>query len=355
MRKQLTSFLLVLVLCLGLTVPASAAEQKITVGEKTYETVLDAILSEKEDKPVTVVLGSDVTLTAAVVLGENKVDDKTVTVASHDVTVDLNGYTLTAAKDSAAFQVQKGYTLSIVDNSKAKTGKLAADVEKAVVVDEGAVYNALPAAQPEKPAEEKPAEETPAVKNPFTDVAESSPYYQGILWAVEKKITTGRTETTFAPGEKCSRANIVTFLWRAAGSPEPTLTEQQYEDVADADAYYYKAVQWAAEKDMWEFGTFEPNDPCDRLTAVYFMWRAAGGPEVKGELPFTDVAFGDGDENGQPIYAQADDAVLWAVAQGITNGTTATTFSPDTICTRGQIATFLYRADKAATETAPAA
>ena len=151
MKKQITSWLLVLVLCLGLTVPAAAAEEKVTVGDKAYETVLDAILSEKEDKPVTVALSGDVALTAAVVLGESKVDDKTVTVASHNVTVDLNGYTLTGAKDSAVFEVQEGYTLTIVDNSEAKTGKLVSDAEEAVAVAEGATYNALPAGEEETP------------------------------------------------------------------------------------------------------------------------------------------------------------------------------------------------------------
>ena len=346
MKKQVTSWLLVLVLCLGLTVPAAAAEEKVTVGDKTYETVLDAILSEKEDKPITVALSGDVALTAAVVLGESKVDDKTVTVASHDVTVDLNGCTLTGAKDSAVFEVQEGYTLTIVDNSEAKTGKLVSQGKVDVDVKEGATYNALPTGEEETPAE-KPV-------NPFKDVAEASPYYSGILWAVENGITNGTTATTFAPGNTCSRANIITFLWRAAGSPEPTVAEHQYEDVTNVDAYYYKAVQWAAEKDMWAFGTFEPNAPCDRLTAVYFMWCAAGSPEMEGELPFTDVSFGDGDENGQPIYAEADDAVLWAVAQGITNGTTATTFSSEATCTRGQIATFLYRAAQAEQAETPA-
>ena len=118
MKKQITSWLLVLVLCLGLTVPAAAAEEKVTVGDKAYETVLDAILSEKEDKPVTVALSGDVALTATVVLGESKVDDKTVTVASHNVTVDLNGYTLTGAKDSAVFEVQEGYTLTTPASGK---------------------------------------------------------------------------------------------------------------------------------------------------------------------------------------------------------------------------------------------
>ena len=187
-----------------------------------------------------------------------------------------------------------------------------------------------------------------AAANPFTDVAESSPYYQGILWAVENGITNGTTAVTFAPAQSCTRAQIVTFLWRAAGEPEPTLAEAQFADVTDPNAYYYKAVQWAAEMNMWSFGTFDPHGSCDRLTAVYFMWRAAGSPEMEGELPFTDVSYGDGDGNGQPLYWYADQAVLWAVENGVTNGTTQTTFSPDSVCTRGQIATFLYRAADAA-------
>lgn len=337
MRKQLTSFLLVLVLCLGLTVPASAAEQKITVGEKTYETVLDAILSEKEDKPVTVVLGRDVTLTAAVVLGENKADDKTVTVASHDVTVDLNGYTLTAAKDSAAFQVQKGYTLSIVDNSKDKTGKLVAAVEEAVVVDEGATYNALPAGE----TEEKPDGETPAAKNPFTDVAEGAYYYDAVLWAVENSITAGKTETTFVPGETCTTAHILTFLWRANGSPEPTI-ENPFTDVKEGD-YFYKAALWAAEKELVSGNVFTPSAPCTRGQTMLYLYLLAGSPEAELST-FTDVP-------NDSVYSKA---ISWAVTQGITTGKTETTFAPDEICTRGHIATFLYRADKAATETAPA-
>lgn len=209
------------------------------------------------------------------------------------------------------------------------------------------VQSGTPAEEPADDGQQAPDET--AAKH-FTDVPESAYYYAPVQWAVEQGITAGRTETTFAPGENCTRANIVTFLWRAAGSPEPTLTEQQFMDVADPSAYYYKAVQWAAEMDMWSFGTFEPNDPCDRLTAVYFLWRAAGSPEMEGQLPFTDVPFGDGDDSGQPLYRYADQAVLWAVENGVTTGKTATTFAPSEICTRGHIVTFLYRAENASAQ-----
>lgn len=204
------------------------------------------------------------------------------------------------------------------------------------------VQSGTPAEEPADGGQQVP-DETAA--SPFTDVPENAYYSVPVQWAVAQGITAGRTETTFAPGENCSRANIVTFLWRAAGSPEPKLTEQQFMDVADPGAYYYKTVQWAAEMDMETSGTFRPNDPCTRLEAVYFLWRAAGSPEMEGQLPFTDVPFGDGDENGQPLYRYADQAVLWAVENGVTTGKTETTFAPSEICTRGHIVTFLYRAE----------
>ena len=215
MKKRIASLLLALVLCLGLTVSAAAAEeQKITVGDKTYGALLEAIMSETKADSVTARLDSDVTLTAAVVIGSSDYNGQfkePMTVTAKNVTIDLNGHTLTAAKDCAVFEVQKDYTLTIVDGSEAKTGKLDCGAEEAVVVAEGATYNALPAAE-EKPAEEKPAEEKPAEEkpaaNPFTDVAETAYYYEAVLWAVENNITTGKTETTFVPGETCTLSLI---------------------------------------------------------------------------------------------------------------------------------------------------
>ena len=189
----------------------------------------------------------------------------------------------------------------------------------------------------------------PAAAAPFTDVQEASPCYDAILWAAESGVTNGTTASTFSPDAPCTRAQLAAFLWRAAGEPEPALTEQQFMDVADPGAYYYKAVQWAAERDMWGFGTFQPHAACTRLDAVFFLWRAAGSPEMEGDFPFADVPFGDGDEHGQPLYWYADQAVLWAVENGVTSGTTETAFSPELPCTRGQVITFLYRAAQAET------
>ena len=97
---------------------------------------------------------------------------------------------------------------------------------------------------------------------------------------------------TFSPDAPCTRAQLAVFLWRAAGEPKPALAEQQFMDVTDPSAYYYGAVQWAAEKDMWGFGTFAPHAVCTRLDAVFFLWRAAGSPDMEGEFPFADVLRG---------------------------------------------------------------
>lgn len=184
---------------------------------------------------------------------------------------------------------------------------------------------------------EKPAQPSAPAKTAFTDVAAASPFAPAISWAVEQGITNGTTPTTFSPGNPCTRAQIVTFLWRAAGSPEPKAAEAEYTDVTNTAAYYYKAVQWAAEMGMEESGAFKPGDPCTRGQAMYFIWKArAGGASSAGSAPsFTDLS-------KDSLYY---DAVLWAVGQGVTNGTgDGTTFSPDNPCTRGQIVTFLYRA-----------
>ena len=172
----------------------------------------------------------------------------------------------------------------------------------------------------------------------FTDVAATSPYYDGIEWAVDEGITNGTTATTFSPYQNCTRAQIITYLWRAAGSPEPASMEPAYTDVTDTSLYFFKAVQWASEQGLVEGETFDPYAGCTRAMAVYFMWVAADSPEAAASS-FTDVA-ADADYAG---------AVNWAVVQGVTLGTgDGSTFSPDTVCQRGQIVTFLYRAANAA-------
>lgn len=173
-------------------------------------------------------------------------------------------------------------------------------------------------------------------QNPFVDVKEGAYYYDAVLWAVEQKITSGTSATTFSPDASCTRAQMVTFLWRAAGSPKIENGKNPFTDVK-ADAYYYDAVLWAVEKGVTSgtsATTFSPDATVTRGQTVTFLYRNAGSPEVSGTMPFTDV-------EADAYYAKA---VQWAVQQKITTGTSETTFSPMSDCTRGQIVTFLYRA-----------
>ena len=169
----------------------------------------------------------------------------------------------------------------------------------------------------------------------FTDVKAGAYYEDAVKWAVDKAVTSGKTVTTFAPNESCTRAQAVTFLWRAAGSPEPTASEMTFTDVK-ADAYYYKAVLWAVENKITSGMSdtlFAPDATCSRSQIVTFLYRMQNSPESKAENPFTDV-------KADAYYANA---VLWAVENGVTTGASATTFDPAGDCTRGQIVTFLYR------------
>ena len=172
---------------------------------------------------------------------------------------------------------------------------------------------------------------------PFTDVAVTDYYYDAVLWAAENGITGGVDDTHFAPNAPCTRAQIVTFLWRAAGSPAPKSSDMPFEDVA-AGSYYHDAVLWAVEQGITvgtSATTFSPDDTCTRAHIVTFLWRAQQSPAAGSANPFLDVA----------SDAYYTDAVLWAVKNGITVGTNAagTTFSPDDDCTRAQIVTLLFR------------
>ena len=169
----------------------------------------------------------------------------------------------------------------------------------------------------------------------FVDVAEGSYYEEAIDWAVEKGITNGVSSNMFAPNDPCTRAQIVTFLWRAAGSPAPK-SMSSFTDVP-ADAFYAKAVAWAVENGITSGtgeGKFSPNSTCTRAQAVTFLYRASGSPAVSGKAEFSDVST-------TAFYA---DAVVWAAKKGITTGIGGGLFGSDNDCTRGQIVTFLWRA-----------
>ena len=170
----------------------------------------------------------------------------------------------------------------------------------------------------------------------FTDVADKAYYRDAVAWAVENGITKGTTATTFSPNATCTRAQAVTFLWRAAGSPKPEIRTMPFTDVP-VGSYYYDAVLWAVENGITKGTsdtTFSPDATCSRAQIVAFLWRSEKSPAAGTANPFADV-------KSTAYYA---DAVLWAVKEDITKGTTSTTFSPNADCTRAQIVTFLYRA-----------
>ncbi len=173
-------------------------------------------------------------------------------------------------------------------------------------------------------------------ENPFTDVAAETYYTNAVLWAVHRGITAGTSATTFSPDAACTRGQVVTFLWRAAGTPEPATENNLFTDVK-VGTYYYKAVLWAVENKVTagtSATTFSPDATCTRGQIVTFLWRYEVEPvATTTSNPFTDVKAG----------AYYEKAVLWASETGVTAGTSATTFSPDATCTRAQVVTFLYR------------
>ncbi len=173
------------------------------------------------------------------------------------------------------------------------------------------------------------------IHNPFADIEPSDYYYDAVLWAADRGITSGVNANHFAPNGTCTRAQVVSFLWRAAGKPEPSSAKNPFTDVSSED-YYYKAVLWAAEKGI-VYGTsatkFSPNASCTRAQVVCFLYRYQGNPGHGTGNPFRDV------KSGSYYY----DAVLWAAENGVVYGTDTTHFSPDKTCTRGQVVCFLYR------------
>ncbi len=189
--------------------------------------------------------------------------------------------------------------------------------------------------------ETPPASVTPDAPKPddsakpqFTDVKAGQYFYDAVMWAANGNITAGTGPSRFSPDDTCTRAQTVTFLWRAAGSPEPDSYANQFEDVKSG-SYYEKAVLWAVEQGITtglSKTKFGPDETVSRAQVVTFLWRMAGSVKTAGSS-FDDVKDGK--------YYR--DAVAWAVGEGITNGTSKNAFSPDAGCTRAQIVTFLYR------------
>ena len=238
-----------------------------------------------------------------------------------------------AAKDTAVTLTvtpDKGYvldTLTVLD-SKDKAVKLT---EK-----NGKYTFTMPAGKVTVSATFKAA--APASENPFTDVPSGAYYEDAVIWAVKKNITSGTSATTFSPDGSCTRAQAVTFLWRAAGSPEPKSAAMPFTDVP-AGSYFEKAVLWAVENGITKGTsdtTFSPDASCTRAQIVTFLWRAGGSPAVSGNSAFSDVA-------SDAYYAAA---VAWAEKNGVTGGIGGGLFGSDNTCTRAQIVTFIYRSVK---------
>lgn len=238
-----------------------------------------------------------------------------------------------AAKDTAVTLTvtpDKGYvldTLTVLD-SKNKAVKLT---EK-----NGKYTFTMPSSKVTVSAAFKAA--APASENPFTDVPSGAYYEDAVIWAVKKGITSGTSATTFDPDGSCTRAQAVTFLWRAAGSPEPKSAAMPFTDVP-AGSYFEKAVLWAVENGITKGTsdtTFSPDASCTRAQIVTFLWRAGGSPAVSGNSAFSDVA-------ADAYYAAA---VAWAEKNGVTGGIGGGLFGSDNTCTRAQIVTFLHRAMK---------
>lgn len=186
------------------------------------------------------------------------------------------------------------------------------------------------------------SDQDPAKTGGFLDVDPNAYYCVPMRWAVERGITAGTGLITFSPNAICTNGQILTFLWRAFGQPEPTIANP-FHDI-DPSNYYYKAAVWAAEHNLVSGITFIANKPCTRAMTATYLWKLSGNPSAAGDS-FSDI----------PIDADYAQAVAWAVSQGITSGTGNNRFSPNDACTRGQIVTFLYRYQDMATDNIPSA
>lgn len=246
-------------------------------------------------------------------------------IASGDIVTGLENATFTAMDGSAL-------SLKVTDEGASHFARLhdaAGNIATYAVI--------TPAGTPATPVQpdsgtDAPGPDIAAPVAGFSDVTADAYYADAVAWAVENGITSGTSDTAFSPEETCTRGQIITFLWRAAGSPARNMLNP-FSDVSNG-AFYADAAVWAAEKGMASGSAFLPEDPCTRAMAVEFMWKQAGSPEALGFSAFGDV----------PTGASYASAVLWALNENVTSGTSETTFSPDDTCTRGQIVTFLYRA-----------
>ena len=251
------------------------------------------------------------------------------------------------ASNASVYMIQEFMVYESVDKAAltallAEAGEILSADDPAVILARAMLENPL-TTQAEATAAAAALEEAleqagPVVpENPFVDVPADSFYYDSVRWAVQKGITTGMDATHFGPDTACNRAQVVTFLWRAAGSPEPAITENPFQDIGESD-FFYKAVLWAVEKDITtglDDAHFGPAASCNRAQVVTFLYRSVGKPPVTaGGSGFSDVT------DPEAFYY---DAVRWAVENQITVGLGDGSFGVYAICNRAQVVTFLYR------------
>ena len=358
--KKLSAFLLALTLSLSLALPALAAEEPpipVEEGVKNIRWTSNLLQdTDLEDQDLFVeqdqtlwsgetsfpLVGYTATTKDEVFTVENtapKGDGSYILIYGYGYELNDGAYRMEGAGDDMYFIEGRGlirWEEQLPDTKEIKAGesvtfKLPIDQFKSGTYFEVHVaiyvpkydytfeyYNTFRVDE-KKVAEAKAAKNTPS-DGKFKDVPSNSPFAEAIDWAVEKKIANGKTETTFAPSEYCTIRHILTFLWRGNGRPG---------DKGDERA---AVTAWAKSLGLKDV----ESNACTRATAVTYMWKAAGSPEPSKTASFSDV----------PASASYAKAVSWAVEKGITSGTTATTFSPERNCTRGQIVTFLYRASK---------
>ena len=298
------------------TATATVKVGDTVIGTATFNIVKATPTVSITAEPASLVGGGKVTLTVTGVPEEGNV---TVT-CDNGITVDSENGTYSAVLPNRTVS----YTFTANYDESTNYTETSAKCEVSVTRR----YSS-----PSTPVTPEP-EPTPEETVKFSDVSTSAYYYDAVKWAVENGVTDGVSATLFAPYEPCTRGQIVTFLWRAAGSPEPE-TVSSFSDVP-ASAYYAKAVDWAVENGITNGMTdtaFAPDATCTRGQSVTFLYRALKGT-ASGSTNFTDV-------KSDAFYA---DAINWAVANNVTNGTSNTTFSPNADCTRAEIVTFLYRA-----------
>ena len=238
-------------------------------------------------------------------------------------------YTLDGSDPTADSAQYTAAAITLTETATVKAIAIIGSFPGSAVAE--ATYTKEEPVPPEKP--DKPQKTEPEKEFPFTDVSEGSYYRKAVEWAWKNGITAGTSETTFSPEDNATRGQMITYLWIAAGSPEPEIAENPFKDISESD-YFYKPVLWAYEKGIASgvsAGEFGPDRPVTRGQAMTFLYGAAGRPAA-GSEPFGDVNDGD--------YFR--DAVAWAYGEGITSGTSADRFSPGEDCLRCQIVTFLY-------------